>query len=132
MTSDQLRILIADDQRAKRLKIERLFNGFGFYCIYPTEKLNEVLSLCQHPFAPFDLLVVNVNQLISSRINNLDYLRRNTTIRHYLVYADRPTDRKVSIASVDSLPLDSSDTSIAQIMKFVLPSINRGLVFDAV
>ena len=50
MRSNQLRILIADEQHVNRLTIERLFNSFGFYCIYPTEKLDEVLGLCQDPF----------------------------------------------------------------------------------
>lgn len=116
-----MRILIADGQHVNRLKIERLFNGFGFYCIYPTEKLDDALRLCQYPFVPFDLLVVNEAQLDNSKVNNIDCLKRYTTIRHYLVYSDRPTDRK--IVSVGGLRLDSSAISIERVIKVILPLI---------
>ena len=85
MSNKALRILIADPQHFHRMKIERLFNAFGYYRVAPVQNLGELLTLVDYGCEPFDVLVINA-ELAAGSLDLLGFLLDNPQVRHALIY----------------------------------------------
>ncbi len=85
MLNKALRILIADPQHFHRMKIERLFNGLGYYRIAPVQSLCELLTLVDYGCEPFDVVVINA-ELAVGELDLLGFFLDNLQVRHALIY----------------------------------------------
>lgn len=85
MPNKALRILIADEQHFQRMKLERLFNQLGYYCVGPAQSLEELLTLIEYSDTPFDVVVINAS--LSGGVLNLGHMcLDNPQVRHALIY----------------------------------------------
>lgn len=98
MSNKALRILIADEQHFHRMKIERMLNQLGYYRIAPVHTLEEVLSLVEYGYEPFDLVIINASLTTRSGLDLLAFCLDNQQVRHALIY-DAQQARPSSIRS---------------------------------
>lgn len=85
MINKALRILIADPQHFHRMKIERLFNGLGYYRVAPVQNLAELLTLVDYGCEPFDVVVINAD-LASGPLDLPGFLLDNSQVHQALIY----------------------------------------------
>ena len=85
MIDKTLRILIADSQHFHRMKVERLFNGLGYYRVAPVQSLLELLTLVEYGCEPFDAVVINA-ELAAGSLDLLGFFLNNPHVRHALIY----------------------------------------------
>ncbi|MGE8067525.1 response regulator [Pseudomonas sp. NPDC089569] len=85
MSTQSLRILIADEQHFNRLTIERCFNRFGCYRVAPVQNLEELLTLVEYACESFDLLVINA-ALAHGKLDLRDFCLDNRQLGHVLIY----------------------------------------------
>ncbi|BCQ69799.1 hypothetical protein PEQA60_37890 [Pseudomonas sp. Eqa60] len=82
------RILIADAQHFHSMKIERLLNAQGYFCIAPVYRLEELLSLVDYADKAFDLLIVNAALATPMSFDLLAFCTNNTQLKHTLIYSE--------------------------------------------
>ncbi|MGY3174793.1 CheY-like chemotaxis protein [Pseudomonas sp. TE12234] len=85
MSNKSLRILIADEQHFNRLRIERWFNQLGYYRVAPVQNLDELLTLVEYGYEPFDLLVINA-ALAGGKLDLLGFCLDNRQLDRVLIY----------------------------------------------
>ncbi|MHC8306613.1 response regulator [Pseudomonas sp. PB3P13] len=85
MPTKTLRILIADEQHFHRMRIERLFNQLGYFCIAPVHDLDELLTLVEYASEPFDLVLMN-GAMTRASIDPLDFFIDNPQVNHAFIY----------------------------------------------
>ena len=135
MSNKALRILIADPQHFHRMKIERLFNAFGYYRVAPVQNLGELLTLVDYGCEPFDVLVINV-ELAAGSLDLLGFLLDNPQVRHALIY-NEPSAPLQAVAGfaqenaqISPAPLPSS-ALIEQVMARVEAAGERQAASDS-
>jgi hypothetical protein len=89
MNNKALRILIADPQHFHRMKIERAFNGLGYYRVAPVQSLVDLLTLVDYGCEPFDVVVINA-EMAAGSLDLLGFFLDNPHVRHALIY-NEPT-----------------------------------------
>ena len=89
MNNKALRILIADPQHFHRMKIERAFNGLGYYRVAPVQSLVDLLTLVDYGCEPFDIVVINA-EMAAGSLDLLGFFIDNPHVRHALIY-NEPT-----------------------------------------
>ncbi|AZF16585.1 response regulator [Pseudomonas sp. R3-18-08] len=92
MINKALRIMIADAQHIRRLRLERDINHQGYYAIAPVSSLEQMLDLLGYGERGFDLLLVNAQLVIRERFDLHDFLRDLPSRVHVLIY-DMPVCR---------------------------------------
>ncbi len=108
MTNKAFRILIADNQHFHRMKVERLFNHFGYYRIAPVQSLEELLTLVEYGYEPFDLVVINAS-LAAGSLDLRGFFLDNPQARHALIFNDQsPQLAPMPVLSVDDRQLKSA------------------------
>ncbi|MBA1380607.1 response regulator [Pseudomonas brassicacearum subsp. neoaurantiaca] len=85
MPNKALRIIIADTEHYHRMKLERLLNHRGYFCIAPVGSLEEFLTLVEYGSKPFDLILANAD-LASGSLDLTGFLRGNLQVRHSMIY----------------------------------------------
>lgn len=130
--SRQLRILIADKNHSNRLKIEKSFNRFGFYCVYPAREFAEILNICQYASTPFDLLVVDLGTVTAAGVDYIEFLEQNPCIRHSLVYESEVAKNKAKATKSGCRINVPNKAALAAAIRFVLISTHDQCGFDAV
>ncbi|WP_191624615.1 chemotaxis protein CheY [Pseudomonas fluorescens] len=90
MTNPALRILIADEQHFHRMEVERLFNHLGYYRVAPVQNLEELLSLVECGYDPFDLVVINA-ALAAGSLDLYAFFLDHCQVRHTLIFNDQPS-----------------------------------------
>lgn len=83
-----IRILIAEEQHAQRLLIERSLNLLGQFRIGPVSSFAELSQLTQSTALMFDLVIVNNTLTREKGIDAAVFCLRNTCIRNALIYGD--------------------------------------------
>ncbi|WP_166219908.1 chemotaxis protein CheY [Pseudomonas atagonensis] len=96
MINKALRILIADPQHFHRMKIERLFNGLGYYRVAPVQSLGELLTLVDYGCEPFDVVVINA-ELAAGSLDLLGFFLDNPQVRHALIYNEPSAPLQVAM-----------------------------------
>ncbi|MHC8319542.1 response regulator [Pseudomonas sp. GB2N2] len=86
MPNKALRILIADEQHFQRMRIERLFNQLGYYCVAPAQSLEELLTLIEYGDVAFDLVLVNASLSSGEALNLPAFFHDNPQVRQALIY----------------------------------------------
>lgn len=86
MINKALRIMIADAQHVRRLRLERDFNHQGYYAIAPVPSLEQLLDLIRYGEHGFDLLMVNAQLLIDEYVDVRDLLLHLPSSVHVLIY----------------------------------------------
>ncbi len=86
MINKALRIMIADPQHVQRLRLEREFNGQGYYAIAPVSSLEEWLTLLACGMHAFDLVLVNASLAAGTDFDLSAYCQDHPLIRQVLIY----------------------------------------------
>lgn len=89
MPNKELRIIIADTWLSRRIQIEKLLNGLGYYRILPIQNIDDLWLLDHELIEPFDVLIVNNGYFLSSEINWNLLLRMTGKIHHSFSYDDK-------------------------------------------
>lgn len=112
MTDKTLRILIADELDEQVVQIERTLNHLGYFRVVPVASLDELLTMVQSAFEPFDLLIANTDMAVRSGVDLPRFCKASPQVRHALLYEGQkvelpelgdPAQMKVSV-SVAQLP----------------------------
>lgn len=80
-----LRIMIAAEQHAQRLSIERNLNGLGYYRIAPVHSVEEVILLAHPPIDYFDLLIITDSMCAAEGMNLIYNHHGDLKVRNVLV-----------------------------------------------
>ena len=86
MINKALRIMIADAQHVRRLRLERDFNHQGYYAIAPVPSLEQTLDLVRYGERGFDLLLINARLLIEASFDARNFLQHLPSSVHVLIY----------------------------------------------
>jgi hypothetical protein len=89
MATQGLRILIADDQHAQRVRLEKILNRQGYFRVAPVQSFKELLTLTHYtcePFELFDVLLINMDLAKAAGIDMELFCRGNPQVRNALVY----------------------------------------------
>ncbi len=86
MINKALRIMIADLQHFRRLRLERYFNYQGYYAIAPVSSLDEMLTLLGCGDRIFDLVIVNSHLAPLSSFSLSEYFRGHELVREAVIY----------------------------------------------
>ncbi|AZF11309.1 hypothetical protein C4J93_3113 [Pseudomonas sp. R2-37-08W] len=98
MINKALRIMIADAQHIRRLRLERDINHQGYYAIAPVSSREQMLDLLGYGERGFDLLLVNAQLVIRERFDLRDFLRDLASRVQVLVY-DVPACRLAMLSA---------------------------------
>ena len=101
MTTQRLRILIAEKRHSQRLLIEKRLNLLGQYRIAPVASYHELDVLTQADAWIFDLVIVNASLATEAGVDMADLIRRSRNIRSAYIY------------DLNSLPTTNTDSSCA-------------------
>lgn len=86
MINKALRIMIADAQHVRRLRLERDFNRQGYYAIAPVPSLEQTLDLIRYGERGFDLLLINARLLIEASFDARNFLLHLPSSLRVLIY----------------------------------------------
>lgn len=98
MPTPSLRILIADDQLAQRLNIEKMLNQQGYHRIAPVTSFAELLAMVEGAILPFDLLVINSALGVTATFDLDVFFLNCPAIHHTLVYDGVLRDDQVTVS----------------------------------
>lgn len=97
MINKAIRILIVEPLHSEALRLERVFNALGYYCVQPLISMTEAYSLGHGSTTPFDLVIANRKTLENHSIAE-DWLTYNAELlrtRHLHLYQDDEEPRGV-------------------------------------
>lgn len=86
MINKGLRVMIADTQHERRLRLERDFNHQGYYAIAPVSSLDELTTLLGCGDRAFDLVLINANLGREVGFNLKAFCQDHPLIRQALIY----------------------------------------------
>lgn len=92
MTDKTLRILIADELDEQVVQIERTLNHLGYFRVVPVASLDELLTMVQSAFEPFDLLIANTDMAVRSGVDLPRFCKASPQVRHALLYEGQKVD----------------------------------------
>jgi len=86
MADKRLRILIADELDQQAVQIERTLNNLGYFRVVPVGSLDELLTMVQSAYEPFDLLIANTDMAVRSGVDLPRFCKNSEHVRHALLY----------------------------------------------
>lgn len=92
MSNKLLRILIADQHKEQRIRLERVLNKLGYFRIAPVSSFRELVTLTHYscePFENFDLLLLGGELAFAEGVDPGTFCLGNPQIRHALIYGAR-------------------------------------------
>jgi CheY-like chemotaxis protein len=92
MTDKTLRILIADELDEQVVQIERTLNHLGYFRVVPVASLDELMTMVQSAFEPFDLLIANTDMAVRSGVDLPRFCKASPQVRHALLYEAQKAD----------------------------------------
>lgn len=95
MSNKTLRILIADEDDAQLIQVEKLLNRLNYYRIAPVSSFDELRALTQYPVEPFDLLIANKDLSVKKGIDLAEYCQDAPQIHHVLIYESQGLQRSL-------------------------------------
>lgn len=110
MADKTLRILIADELDQQAVQIERTLNNLGYFRVVPVGSLDELLTMVQSAYEPFDLLIANTDMAVRSGVDLPRFCKNSEHVRHALLYESQKR--------VETEPADNGErlsTSVAQL-----------------
>ena len=72
------------------MEVERQFNHLGYYRVAPVQNLEELLTLLDCGYEPFDLVVINA-ALAAGSLDLYEFFLDNCQVRHTLIFNDQPS-----------------------------------------
>lgn len=116
MPTPSLRILVVDDQHARRLSIEKTLNQQGYFRIAPVACFNELLAMVQSAVELFDLMVINSNMAAG----NL-FVGRGVTMTPYrgetMAIVNAPGAEGSKVAGYPRLKLDGNGNAVVPCLR---------------
>lgn len=91
MPTKSLRILIADTDAHRALKVERVLNDFGYYRVAPLYSREALAGLRDAQDHDFDLLLIHQEMAGGPIVDVAEYRKDNPQFKHVLMYADTRT-----------------------------------------
>ncbi|WP_445177503.1 hypothetical protein [Pseudomonas sp. McL0111] len=103
--NSQMRVLVADQQCAQRIVIEKSLSLLGYFRVCPVSSFEELTLLSHYSpnlYERFDLLIVNAELISAAGINAADFCLNNSRFRHVLIY-DSSRERR-GIKTLSTVP----------------------------
>lgn len=69
MPNKRLRIIIADDNLARLINVEKTLNRLGYFRILPLQKLADLRALDHEAIEPFDVIIAYNGLILSTKTN---------------------------------------------------------------
>ncbi len=111
MADKTLRILIADELGQQAVQIERTLNNLGYFRVVPVRSLDELLTMVQSAYEPFDLLIANTDMAVRSGVDLPRFCMNTEHVRHALLYeSQKQIETELTDASGERL-----HTSVTQL-----------------
>lgn len=107
MATRNLRILIADDQCSQRIRLEKILNRLGYYCVAPVQSFSELLTLTHYACEPSELLDVLLINMALARAAGIDiahFCYRKPHVRNALVYGVADREMEVLLPIIETSP----------------------------
>ncbi|WP_438866574.1 hypothetical protein [Pseudomonas sp. L1(2025)] len=89
MVNKALRIVIAESDGRRGLKLERILNALGYYGVAPIRSLDEVLCITNNEGQPIDVLFINAAWLVGRGAELLNTVRSKSKPIQVLIYNDQ-------------------------------------------
>lgn len=86
MVNKKLRIVIAESDGERGLKLERILNALGYYCIAPLRSIDEVLRILNNEGQFVDVLFINVDGLPGRGAELIKAVHSKHRVIHTLIY----------------------------------------------
>ncbi|OPB00918.1 hypothetical protein BFW87_00460 [Pseudomonas fluorescens] len=84
MINKSTRILIVDQQHARRLYVEKILNKLGCYRIAPMNSFEEFVAVTRYGKQAFDLLIINRQEAKAEELDG--FCKNHPMVRNTLVY----------------------------------------------
>lgn len=89
MVNKKLRIVIAESDGGRGLKLERILNALGYYAVAPIRSIDEVLCIIDNEGQPVDVLFVNAAWLVGRGAELVKTVQSKNNRMHVLIYNDQ-------------------------------------------
>jgi hypothetical protein len=95
MSNKALRILIADENDARLIQVEKLLNRLNYYRIAPVSSFDELRTLTHYAIEPFDLLIANKDLSVKKGVDLAAFCQETPQIHHALIYESQDLQRSL-------------------------------------